>query len=61
MEKLNYVEIEHKENGKTVLKLNGEELEQISKYSIQKEGLDLLELTITMPVDPKKSSVKYVD
>ena len=53
----NIIELEEKD-GLTKLKLNGCNINKLLGYKISKKELDHLELTITIDVNSKKSSIK---
>lgn len=53
----NIIELEEKD-GLTKLKLNGCNINKLLCYKISKKELDHLELTITIDVNSKKSSIK---
>ena len=53
----NIIELEEK-NGLTSMKLNGQKINQVKDYKITKKELDNLELTLTIRVNSKKSSIK---
>ena len=58
---MNTIELEEEKIEKgslTHLKINGADISCIKEYSIDKKELDLLEFTVTIMVDPNKSSIK---